>query len=98
MLVTFDAVEAALGIEQAGHTPPLADVSVTPTLHATRHAFSHAKGALIGLVVESVLRSSSGTPKRTTVSVSSSPSSRLAAAAGLICRSHFTVAPRSVRA
>ena len=62
------------------------------TLSATLKALS------IGLVVESVLRKSSGTPKRTTVSVSSSPSSRLAAAAELICRSHFTVAASSVRA
>lgn len=62
------------------------------TLSATLNALS------IGLVVESVLRSNSGTPKRTTVIVSSSPSSKLAAAAGLIRRSHWTVDRNSVRA
>ena len=46
----------------------------------------------IGLVVASVRRSAPGTPSRTTVSVSSNPSRRLAAASALIRSSQRAVA------
>ena len=49
------------------------------------------KADSIGLVVAKVRRSAADTPKRTTVSVSSKPSRRLAAASGLIRLSHLAV-------
>ena len=52
----------------------------------------------IGFVVDNVFRNNAGTCKRTTVNVSSQPSSKLRAAAGLNRRNHFIVSCRLARA
>src|SRR5262249_36515789 len=94
----LDPAELALGSQQARHAPPPPHVAVTPTVTraATRRVTLSADS--IGLVVASVRRSAQGTPSRTTASVSSNPSRRLAAASGLIRSSQRAVASRDALA
>ena len=96
LLVTVDTLRAD-HVADAGRYPqptmPFVDALLARGTRFTRAVTLCvvSKADSIGLVEESVLRNSSGTPKRITVSVSSIPSRRLAAVLGLIRSSQRAV-------
>jgi hypothetical protein len=43
LTISLHAAEAAFGVQQSGHAPPLTHVAVPPTLDATRHVFGSVR-------------------------------------------------------
>src|ERR1700747_1500272 len=92
LLIAFDASKLLFCFQESCSCTGERLSSFSPTLYVPSTRCTVCKHDSIGLVVASFRRNTAPIPKRCTVRVSSSPSSRLRAAVGLIrsnCRKIF---------
>src|SRR5512144_1278260 len=85
--MSVDTAELLAGFEHPGGAPAQRHLSVAPVLDVSGVVPAYQIMDSIALVERSVRARVGGTPSRSTVSVSSSPSRRLAAAPGWVVSS-----------